>query len=154
MSEHFAIASQKRTWRKRPSGRREARRDDRHQRHDALDARGASQRRDGRAGVEAGRPRAQARHLRQHGNTQDTQVQGGLAAQKACALPMLRLLNFRCSFCSNPLDETQHERMNREIKQRTRVVQVFFSFDSLTGAMCCDQDDARLASRSRMGLAR
>lgn len=31
---------------------------------------------------------------------------GGLAAQKACALPMLRLLNFRCSFCSNPLDET------------------------------------------------
>lgn len=32
---------------------------------------------------------------------------GGLAAQKACALPMLRLLNFRCSFCSNPLDETQ-----------------------------------------------
>ena len=33
---------------------------------------------------------------------------GGLAAQKACALPMLRLLNFRCSFCSNPLDETQN----------------------------------------------
>lgn len=33
---------------------------------------------------------------------------GGLAAQKACALPMLRLLNFRCSFCSNPLDETHH----------------------------------------------
>ena len=31
---------------------------------------------------------------------------GGLAAHKACALPMLRLLNFRCSFCSNPLDET------------------------------------------------
>ena len=34
---------------------------------------------------------------------------GGLAAQKACALPMLRLLNFRCSFCSNPLDETQDQ---------------------------------------------
>lgn len=32
---------------------------------------------------------------------------GGLAAQKACALPMLRLLNLRCSFCSSPLDETQ-----------------------------------------------
>lgn len=32
---------------------------------------------------------------------------GGLAAQKACSLPMLRLLNFRSSFCSNPLDETQ-----------------------------------------------
>ena len=32
---------------------------------------------------------------------------GGLAAQKACTLPMLRLLIFRCSFCSNPLDETQ-----------------------------------------------
>ena len=31
---------------------------------------------------------------------------GGLAAQKACAPPMLRLPNFRCSFCSNPLDET------------------------------------------------
>lgn len=30
----------------------------------------------------------------------------GLAAQKACALPMLSLLNFRCSFCSNPLGET------------------------------------------------
>lgn len=35
---------------------------------------------------------------------------GGLAAQKACTLPMLRLLNFRCSFCSSPLDETQYSR--------------------------------------------
>ena len=67
---------------------------------------------------------------------------------------MLRLFNFRCSFCSNPVDETQHERMNRKIKQRTRVVQVFSSFDSLTGAMRCDQNGARLASRSRMGSAR
>lgn len=31
---------------------------------------------------------------------------GGLAAQKACAPPVLRPINFRCSFCSNPLDET------------------------------------------------
>ena len=31
---------------------------------------------------------------------------GGLAAQKACTLPMRRLLNFRCSFCSSPFEET------------------------------------------------
>ena len=40
---------------------------------------------------------------------------GGLAAQKACALPMLKLLNFRCSFCSNPLDETQSTKTAAEI---------------------------------------
>ncbi|MEO2532345.1 hypothetical protein ABG984_11220, partial [Collinsella aerofaciens] len=42
---------------------------------------------------------------------------GGLAAQKACTLPMLRLLNFRCSFCSNPLDETQ---LRKDIKNLAR----------------------------------
>lgn len=41
--------------------------------------------------------------------------------------------------------------MNCEIKRRTRVVQVFPSFDSLVrlvGAVCCDQNDARASSRS------
>lgn len=43
------------------------------------------------------------------------------------------------------------ERMNCEIKRRTRVVQVFPSFDSLVrlvGAVCCDQNDAWLSSRN------
>lgn len=41
------------------------------------------------------------------------------------------------------------ERMNCEIKRRTRVVQVFPSFDSLVrlvGAVCCDQNDAWLSA--------
>ena len=33
---------------------------------------------------------------------------GRLAAQKGCARPVRSLLNFRCSFCSNRLDETHH----------------------------------------------
>ena len=32
---------------------------------------------------------------------------------------MLRLLNFRCSFCSNPLDETQRDRTLRPLQSRT-----------------------------------
>lgn len=43
------------------------------------------------------------------------------------------------------------ERMSCEIKRRTRAIQAFPSFDSLVrlvGAVCCDQNDARLASRS------
>lgn len=43
------------------------------------------------------------------------------------------------------------ERMNCEIKRRTRVVQVFPSFDSLVrlvGAVCCDQNDAWASSRN------
>lgn len=43
------------------------------------------------------------------------------------------------------------ERMNCEIKRRTRVVQVFPSFDSLVrlvGAVSCDQNDAWLSSRN------
>lgn len=45
------------------------------------------------------------------------------------------------------------ERMNCEIKRRTRVVQVFPSFDSLVrlvGAVCCDQNDAWLAATNFM----
>lgn len=41
--------------------------------------------------------------------------------------------------------------MRCEIKRRTRVVQVFPSFDSLlrlVGAVCCDQNDAWLASKN------
>lgn len=41
------------------------------------------------------------------------------------------------------------ERMNCEVKRRTRVVQVFPSFDSLVrlvGAVCCDQNDAWLSA--------
>ena len=41
------------------------------------------------------------------------------------------------------------ERMNREIKRRTRVVQVFPSRESLVrlvGAVCCDQNDAWLSA--------
>ena len=40
-------------------------------------------------------------------------------------------------------------RMNAEIKRRTRVVQVFPSYESLVrlvGAVCCDQDDAWLGA--------
>lgn len=43
------------------------------------------------------------------------------------------------------------ERMNAEIKRRTRVVQVFPSAASLlrlVGAVCCDQNDAWLSSRN------
>ena len=43
------------------------------------------------------------------------------------------------------------ERMSCEIKRRTRAIQAFPSFDSLVrlvGAVCCAQNDARLASRS------
>lgn len=43
------------------------------------------------------------------------------------------------------------ERMSCEIKRRTRVVQVFPPFDSLVRlveAVCCDQNDTRLASRN------
>ena len=46
---------------------------------------------------------------------------GGLAAQKACALPMLRLFNFRCSFCSNPLDET-HEPVRVDLSRPDEAV--------------------------------
>lgn len=48
---------------------------------------------------------------------------GGLAAQKACALPMLRLLNFRCSFCSNPLDETHEHPQGAEGSREDRRLQ-------------------------------
>lgn len=43
------------------------------------------------------------------------------------------------------------ERMNCEIKRRTRAVQMFPSFDSLVrlvGAVCCNPNDAWLASRN------
>lgn len=43
------------------------------------------------------------------------------------------------------------ERMNAEIKRRTRVVQVFPSVDSLirlVGAVCCDQNDKWIAAKS------
>lgn len=52
------------------------------------------------------------------------------------------------------------ERMNAEIKRRTRVVQVFPSTESLVrlvGAVCCDQDDAWAAASNfidRRSLAR
>ena len=45
------------------------------------------------------------------------------------------------------------ERMNGEIKRRTRVVQVFPSPESLVrlvGAVCCDQNDAWLAATNFM----
>ena len=44
---------------------------------------------------------------------------GGLAAQKACAPPMLGLPNFRCSFCSNPLDETHSGRRGGGVRHGT-----------------------------------
>nr|WP_058271039.1 transposase [Olsenella massiliensis] len=47
------------------------------------------------------------------------------------------------------------ERMNCEAKRRTRVVQAFPSFGSLVrlvGAVCCDQNDAWLASRNFIGV--
>ena len=56
-------------------------------------------------GASAQRVRGPAAHVAHRRRKQPIGTQQ-LAAQKACALPMLRLLNFRCSFCSNPLDET------------------------------------------------
>lgn len=46
------------------------------------------------------------------------------------------------------------ERTSREARRRTRVVRAFPSFDSLAGlvgAVCCDQNDAWLESRSLVG---
>lgn len=77
---------------------------------------------------------------------------------------MLRLLNFRCSFCSNSLDETHfpashwkrprtnnvQERTNGETRRRSGVARVFPSEASparLVGAVMCEQDEAWGESR-------
>lgn len=63
----------------------------------------------------------------------------------------LAYLDFPREHATRARTNDVQERMRCEIKRRTRVAQVFPSLDSLVrlvGAVCCDQNDTRLASRN------